>query len=665
MAEAVECALREERVLLCEAGTGTGKTLAYLLPAILSGRKVVVSTATRALQEQIVEKDLPLVSRAFGLAPRVAVMKGLSNYICLRRYREFLASAEALRPMYARALAALASFVEDSERGDVGELAGLSESDAIWREVTASSDTRLGQACAHYDACFVTRMKRQAEAAQIVVVNHHLFFADLALRGPHPGRVIPDYDAVIFDEAHQLEEIATDFFGLRVSETRILRVLRDTERALAGLGLADPLFAGRGAHTVLYAVRAATHAFFEELSRVTRAADGRATIERDIWQGSAAERWHALDTALEGLSALLESVCGRAALPGATSKSLPKGAALDALELGGRRAESLREQLAAIVEGARGRVTWFERSSNNAVLSSSPIDVASVFRARVFETIPSIVLTSATLANGAASAEAEDVSGAAQKSAFGFVRERLGLTATALTVSELVVHSPFDFERRALFYTPRDLPPPGAPRFIGAAAERAAELIEITRGGAFVLTTSVRSMRALHEQLQRRTRHTVLVQGQMPKGALIRAFRAEGDAVLVATSSFWEGVDVPGRALRLVVLEKIPFPVPSDPVVQARSLALESEGKNAFMDYHVPSAALTLKQGFGRLIRTRSDAGIVALLDPRVHQRGYGRRLLSGLPNAARTEHLSDVSEFWRALESQHAGSAALAEAPL
>lgn len=633
MAAAVERALSDERVLLCEAGTGTGKTLAYLVPAILSGKKVVVSTATRNLQEQIVTHDLPLIERTLGLAPQVAVMKGLSNYLCRRRHAAFSASAEAMRPSHARALRTLDAWIAETETGDVAELAGLPESDPIWREVTSSSDTRVGSSCAYFDECFVTRMRRDAEAARLVVVNHHLFFADLALRGPHPGRVIPDYDAVIFDEAHQLEDIATDFFGVRVSRSRVERVLRDLERALYAVGAADSLLGGAAASRGTDEVRRAADALWSELGRLVRGNDGRVTLEHDAWVGPALEAWHRLDTALEGLSALAETARGRVG----TLEGRPRAerdALSDALLVGARRAEQTRESLATIARGASGRVTWFEQSGRNATLASTPVDVSDVFRARVFESIPSVVLTSATLTS--------------VDSSFKYLRSRLGLADDRVAATELVVPSPFDFEKNALLYTPRDLPAPNDASFTAAAIDRIVDLVKITGGGAFVLTTSLRSMRALHRGLvDRLPGHRVLLQGNAPKSALIGAFRAAGDAVLVATMSFWEGVDVPGHALRLVVLEKIPFAVPTDPIVRARGMALEAEGRNPFMELHVPAAAITLKQGFGRLIRTRSDRGIVALLDERLHRRGYGKKLLATLPPAQVTADLEQVRSFW------------------
>jgi ATP-dependent DNA helicase DinG len=640
MARAVERTLAEDRVLLCEAGTGTGKTLAYLVPAILSGKKVVVSTATRALQEQIFTKDLPLVADLFGLAPRAALMKGLGNYLCLRRWREFSASAEAARPGRARAIDAILRFVEATETGDLGELAGLAEDDPTRLAVASSSETRLGPGCAHFDACFVTRMRREAEAARLLVVNHHLFFADLALRGSHPGRVLPDYDAVIFDEAHQLEDIATEFFGLRVTEARLGRALSDAERALRTVGAADPLFFPAGSAS-LERANAAVRELFRELVRASEASEPRVTLERDVWSGPAERSYLELDAALEGVEVLARAARGRLVTGAPAGRRAPFSA--DALDATERRMATLREQLGAIVSGGAGRVTWLEQGTRGAALSSSPVDLSFLLRERIFETVPAVVLTSATLTTRA------KTSADGERTRFGYLRARLGLSGDAVLVDELVVESPFDFERQALLYTPRDLPPPASPGFVETASARVAELVELTHGGCFVLTTSLRSMRAFHERLRALLPgRRLLVQGAAPKATLLGAFRAAGDAVLVATASFWEGVDVPGRALRLVVLEKIPFQVPNDPVVRARAQVLEAEGKNPFVDLHVPAAALALKQGFGRLVRTRRDIGVVALLDERVHRRGYGRALLDALPTATRTDDFAEVERFWK-----------------
>jgi ATP-dependent DNA helicase DinG len=660
MAEAVARTLREERVLLCEAGTGTGKTLAYLLPAVLSQKKVIVSTATRALQEQIALRDLPLVERVLGFPVRAAVMKGVANYVCRRRFSEFAASPEALRPAVSSAIATVSGWLEHSEVGDIAELVALREDAAVWREITASSETRIGAGCSFFDACFVTRMKREAEQAQIVVVNHHLFFADLALRGPHPGRILPDYDAVVFDEAHQLEDVMSAFFGVRVTHARIARLARDCERALERAGLADPLLDGGSALRSVDALRAADGAFWSELEFAAPAGESRVAVERDFWHGRVQGAWHELDAALEGLGALAASTRGRVGaqqLKRALPRGVDAGALREGLEVCERRAQELREQLLAIIDSGPGRVTWVDHGAHGRAVSSTPIDVSMLFKDRVLEQVPALVLTSATLSGGSSRGDEPE----AEPSAFGFLRARLGIVPSAVAADELVLPSPFAFEQRALLYTPRDLPSPRARDFIDASAERIAELIAITGGGAFVLTTSLRSMRELHARLRVRLGREPLLQGAAPKSALIGAFRAAGDAVLVATASFWEGVDVPGSALRLVVLEKIPFAVPSDPVVRARSQALESEGKNPFMEYHVPAAAIALKQGFGRLIRSASDAGVVALLDERVHRRGYGKRLLSGLPPARRTDSLEAVRAFWNELSSGAAQAVAAA----
>jgi ATP-dependent DNA helicase DinG len=436
------------------------------------------------------------------------------------------------------------------------------------------------------------------------------------------------------------------FFGVRVTHARVERLARDTERALELAGTGDPMLDGGVALRSVEALRAADGRFWSRLEPAA-AGESRVAVERDFWQGPVQGAWHELDAALEGLSALSASTRGRLVekqLKRSVPRGVDGGALRETLDVCARRAEEIREQLLAIVDSAPGRVTWIDHGPHGRAVSSTPIDVSLLFRDRVLEQVPAAVLTSATLSGGSSKRD----EGAGEVSAFGFVRARLGVTSSAIAADELVIPSPFAFERRAVLYTPRDLPSPRARDFIDASAERIAELIAITGGGAFVLTTSLRSMRELHAKLRGRLPgREPLLQGSAPKSALIGAFRAAGDAVLVATASFWEGVDVPGRALRLVVLEKIPFAVPSDPVVRARSQAIDGEGGNSFMDYHVPAASIALKQGFGRLIRSSSDAGIVALLDERVHRRGYGKRLLSALPPARRTDSLDEVRAFW------------------
>jgi ATP-dependent DNA helicase DinG len=653
MAEAVEGAFADDRVLLCEAGTGTGKTLAYLVPAILSGKKVVVSTATKALEEQIFFKDLPLIAKNLGLVTTAALVKGLGNYLCLRRFEELRAGAASLADASTRrSLPLLEAWAQRTKTGDVGELEGLREGDPLWREVCSSSETRVGADCEFFERCFVTRMKREAAEARIVVVNHHLFFADLAVKAQMgrrgaAGGALPPYDAVIFDEAHQLEDIATDFLGVRVSRARIEAMVRDADRAFVGARFVEK--AGPGARPgkgtgLTDRVRVASDELFALLARlgVAQAAEAgaragrptseppageeatesvavKATLPRDVWQGSLLTAYHRLDTELEALEHFADA-----------------NAVDEPVRLVASRAGQLRDDAAKIVEPATHQVTWVEVRARSVSVGASPIDVGGFLRKEVFERVGAAVLTSATLSTGG-------------DAGFRFLRSRVGLAGDddSIGVEELRLPSPFDFEGRSLLYTPRDLPETSDPAFLARAADRIGDLLGVTGGGAFVLCTSLRAMKGLADALRTRWAEPPLVQGEAPKGVLLRRFREDGHAVLVATMSFWEGVDVPGDALRLVVIEKIPFAVPTEPVVAARSAAIEAAGGNPFVHYSVPQAAITLKQGFGRLLRTTKDHGVVAILDRRIKTKGYGRTLIEGLPPARRTERLEDVRAFW------------------
>jgi ATP-dependent DNA helicase DinG len=622
MAQAVEVALEEERHLLVEAGTGTGKTLAYLVPAVLSGRKVVISTATRALQEQIFVKDLPLVAQAlepYGVPVKAALMKGLSNYACLRRFEEARQSAAHAGD---RQFARIEAWMRETQSGDRAELSDLPEDARAWLGVASSSETRIGAGCEYYGRCFVTRMRREAEDAQIVVVNHHLFLADLALRtGPRGAHasVIPAYDAVIFDEAHQVDDIATDFFGTRVSSAKVESLLHDAERTLAKAGALEALGSGPVRGTLEQA-REASQRFFALLASAASAAgEGRKTLGEDGLGPDVRDAHQALDLRLQALEAI----------------ALIRGE--EAIQMLGHRAGELRDSLRNILRGTRvdedgevgDVVRWVDVRSRSVSLGASPVDVGTALRASLFDRVPTVIGTSATLATGGA---------------FHFARSRIGAPPGT---DELLVHSPFDFASRAALYLPEDLPEPSDPRFTEQAADRIAELVYVTGGGAFVLCTSTRAMRALHGLLRSRISMTLMMQGERPKHMLLSKFRASGKAVLVATMSFWEGVDVPGWALRLVVLDKIPFAPPDDPVIAARCARMDREGGNGFTQYSVPSAAMTLKQGFGRLIRSQKDAGIVAILDRRIVKKGYGKTLLASLPPARRVRELEELKVFW------------------
>ncbi len=636
MMDAVERALAEDRHLFVEAGTGTGKTLAYLVPALLSGKKVVISTATIALQEQIFSKDLPL-ARAIveeqGVPLRAALMKGLTNYVCKRRL------SDALGLSAAPALLRVAEWERSTDTGDRAELGFLAEDDPTWGLVSSSTETRIGAECPHFDTCHVTAMRREAERANLVVVSHHLFLADLALRAGPRGEyasAIPPYDAVIFDEAHQLEGVATEFFGVRVTSARLESLLRDAEGALLSKGALE-------ARRVVDQARLAARGFFARLAFMAGGAQERKPLTAGVVDAE-------LLATLQRLDAALSAVAAHAEL----------GERDETHELVARRCEELRGDLREVLLGERGarleltaareedthasgRVAWVESKERSVALGASPIDMGGILRRALFDRVPSVVCTSATLATSHPSGGL----------GFEFARARLGAPPE---IEGLVVESPFDYANNAAFFVPRDLPDPQAPGYEGKATSVLLELLAVTGGGAFVLCTSNRMMRAFAQSLRTRTRLQVLLQGEAPKKHLLARFRAAEDAVLVATASFWEGVDVPGDALRLVVLDKIPFAVPTDPVVVARSKQIEQSGGNAFVEYAIPQAAIALKQGFGRLVRTYTDQGIVALLDPRARNKSYGRRLLAGLPAAVHCETLDDVREFWARIGAERAG---------
>ena len=664
MARSVMQALSGDRHLFVEAGTGTGKTLAYLVPAVLSGRRVVISTATHALQEQIFDKDLPLVREVLhdhGVDFRAALMKGLSNYLCKRRFDERLRSGETVSPILAR----IERWALETETGDRAELIDLSENAPGWRDVQSSTDTRIGAGCKYYDECFVTRMRRDAELANIIVVNHHLFFADLALKTAKPGGgyggAIPPYDAVVFDEAHQIESVATDFFGVRVSSSRVEALVRDTRRAFvaartvdsASMGILDALeTAGAELFRVWGGGGTGARGGRDAGARGGRDAgargareEGRRLLAAADWTPARRDAGARFDAALEALFAFARARDEHEALALVARRCAELRADLakiSASDIGAQRhwepdePDDIAGAVPSPTEGFEGGVTWIDARDRTVSLGASPVDLAPMLRRNLFERVPSVICTSATLATAAH----------VDKS-FHFAKGRLGAQADT---DELVVPSPFDFATRSAFYVAEDLPDPGEPGFDAACAARVAELVDITGGGAFVLCTSNRAMRAIHGALVDTTRGPLLVQGEAPKHVLLDQFRASSAATLVATMSFWEGVDVPGHALRLVIIDKIPFAVPTDPIVSARSAKIQAEGGNPFSQYAVPSAAITLKQGFGRLIRTRKDRGIVALLDKRAARRGYGKSLLASLPPARRVRTLGEVEAAWEEL---------------
>ncbi|HZN53899.1 MAG TPA: ATP-dependent DNA helicase [Candidatus Polarisedimenticolaceae bacterium] len=584
MARAVARVLDEGGTLMVEAGTGTGKTFAYLIPVLESGRRVVVSTGTRNLQDQLFRRDLPFLAERAGFQVSACLMKGRENYLCRFRFAEFQREPLVEVRDERRFLAPLAAWSATTPSGDRAEVADLPDDLRLWRDINARADTCTGSRCPEYELCWLTKVKRQAQQAQIVVVNHHLFFADLAVRSAY-GAVLPDYDTVIFDEAHQLEEIATLYFGTSVSSSQIEDLARDVERAAGAKG-------GGGAA----ALRAAAREFFAPVRIALGPAAGRQKFEPAVRGGLD------LDREFEDLSRALQEIAKPQGRPGDN----------DAVET---RARDLRDQLGTIVRrDASGFVYGMEtRGRGNVVLSAAPVEVGDLLRTTLFDRLRACVLTSATLSVGGT---------------FDFFRARLGLAE----VESMIVESPFDHARQAILYLPRGMPEPREQGFFSRAMEEIEALLEVTRGRAFLLFTSHAALARARDRLAEGGRWPLLVQGEGSRAALVERFRETPRAVLLGTSSFWHGVDVPGEALSLVVIDKLPFDVPSDPLVAARIERIRENEGNPFVEYQTPLAVLDLKQGLGRLLRTRGDRGILAVLDPRLTTKAYGKTFLKSLP---------------------------------
>lgn len=621
MSAAVARALADERPLIVEAGTGTGKTLAYLVPALQSGKRIVVSTGTRGLQDQIARHDIPLLRTILARPFSAVVLKGVGNYVCRRRLAEAVSRG-------GDHLSAIVDWTEDTETGDRSEVEWLPEGAPVWADVTTTPDARIGPRCPYFERCFVTQARRLAEKAELILVNHHLYFADRALRAAHPGaRVLPDHDAVIFDEAHQLEDVATEHFGARVSTHKLAQLVRDAHMGLARM----PLWTGRAADDTIASVERAGIALFSLLRHALVGESDRVPLPQNLFDHPERQAaWFKLDSSLEDLARTAEA---ESEPPPDEEPDADAGARASLVGLA-RRARELRDDLATVAEQRhRSYVYWGEARPTGTVLTASPIEVGELVRRHIITSGPTPIFTSATLA------AAGD---------FTYQRARLGLE----DADELMVPSPFDYAKQAMLYVPQDLPAPADDRFSAVAAARTVELLAITNGRAFLLFTSHRAMRDAATRLAALP-YPKLVQGDAPRATLVDRFRATPNSVLLGTAAFWEGVDVPGDALSLVVIDKLPFAPHTDPLIAARMQASAEANRDPFQTIQLPAAAIALKQGFGRLIRRRDDRGIVAILDSRIVTKTYGRTFIETLPaGLPRTSVIEQVRRWWAAPQS-------------
>lgn len=606
MAEMVHDAFERHHHAILEAGTGTGKTLAYLVPAICSGRRVVISTATKSLQEQLFQKDIPFLQKHFAPNLKVAVMKGRSNFLCVAKMNAMADQALLKGMEELDAFQQIKQWAKLTETGDRAELTFLPDDSDLWTRLDARRDTCSGQKCPSFNPCFVTGMHQRAKDADLIIVNHHLFFADLALKQDDFGSILPEYSAVVFDEAHEMEDVASDYFGRQISNFRFEELARDADQTLRLVHLGTPAILRRTQR-----IRERSRTFFEAFPP----REGKFPFsrnERETFLEQNREAYDDLASALKGF----ETEC--AALT-------PKPEEILRIA---RRSFELRQELSFLFESnERNFVYWYERRNKGVFLAATPIDVSQILREKLFEQFDSVVLTSATLTVG---------------NRFEFIRQRLGLDHA----KERGLPQEFDYKEQAMLYLPAAMPDVRNPAFTARAADEIVNLLETSQGRAFCLFTSYSQMNELFERVRVRVPFPLLLQGTAPRTALLERFKNTPGAVLFATASFWQGVDVPGEQLSSVIVDRLPFAVPSDPIVAARVTALQEDGRNPFTEFQVPQAVLALKQGFGRLIRTKTDRGVLALLDNRIQRMAYGKIFLESLPKYKMTNNLAEVSRF-------------------
>jgi len=631
MASAVAEALERQRTLLVEAPTGTGKTWAYLIPAALSGKRVVISTGTKTLQDQLYQKDLPLLARSLPRRFTYSMMKGKANYLCLHRFGQFLEQPTFPDLEIGSDFEQIHRWSMETSTGDRAELTGLPEGSSLWPEVSVKGEACLGSGCPEYDRCYITRMKQAAAASDLIIVNHHLFFADLALKDFSFGEVLPRYDAVIFDEAHLLEEVATQYFGVSISSYRVDDFLRDTEREVR---FSQPQ--ERGYLDQCARILAKSNRFFHFFRR----GEERYRLTRPFFSRDAVAAGHDL---LQSLDLLRQQIHA------SQVKSNGFSHLAERIEL-----FSADLQLFLTADESSPFVFWGESRKLGIFLHASPLDISTLLSQKLFQQEIPIILTSATLSSGICRGVSQYAP--TETRDFDFVKARLGIEQA----EEAILASPFDYEKQALLYLPGHLPSPTSRLFVPAIAEEIVRILTVTEGRAFLLFTSWRNLEEVYRLIAPRVPYLLLKQGDQPKHALIETFRREVSSVLLGTTSFWQGVDVQGEALSCVIIDKLPFASPSDPLIAARIESLLHQGKEPFSTFQLPSAILSLRQGIGRLIRNREDRGVLAILDHRLTRKEYGRYFLASLPPCPRTDRFEAVQRFFSTglPEYQNFGSA-------
>lgn len=606
MALIIQESIRTKTPAMVEAGTGTGKTFGYLVPLILSGKKAVISTGTKNLQDQIFLKDIPFLQKATQLSVDAMLMKGRKNYLCLHKYHHYFSQASFLKTSLPGARQEMEEWLEKTDFADRAELPWLADDDTLWDALSSSSEQCLGAQCMFLDDCFLSRLRSRAARSKIIIVNHHLFFADLKVKKGGFGEIIPRFQVAVFDEAHSLEDIATSYFGESLSTTQLTDFAKEVEKEIKGMKHSGKKALSKG----LQAIRTGA----EQLKTFFNEGEERGRIDPET-----------LSVISEGATREIKKGLGQ--IKAEAGQSELDTYSLQALVA---RAEELGQMLERLLEAKDGNwLHWYERSKRGLSLHASPLDISEHMRKSLYEKVHTVVFTSATISTNAS---------------FDYIRSRLGLQEDVL---EGIYPSHFAFEVQSLLYIPQDLPGPNEPNFGSGVAHRIMDILKRTRGRALVLFTSYHNLNLVNRALKGKVPYTIYRQGDAPRSVLLEAFRQDIHSVLLATGAFWQGVDVPGEALSCLIIDKLPFDSPGEPIVAAKIDAIRERGGNPFMQYQVPSAIITLKQGLGRLIRKSSDRGVLSILDKRILTSRYGRFFLHSLPAIPISHDLSEISRFF------------------